>query len=55
MKSEQAVNVVQRQGVPVDTQLNWGAGSNKQHVTTKNTVKLDHETKELKDFSVILI
>ncbi|CAH1119432.1 unnamed protein product [Phaedon cochleariae] len=54
MKSEQAVNAARRQGVAVDTQLKWGAGSNKQHVTTKNTAKLDRETEELKHEAISL-
>ncbi|XP_023017371.1 multiprotein bridging factor 1 [Leptinotarsa decemlineata] len=54
MKSEQAVNAARRQGVAVDTQLKWGAGSNKQHVITKNTAKLDRETEELKHDTVPL-
>ncbi|XP_045463612.1 endothelial differentiation-related factor 1 homolog [Harmonia axyridis] len=54
MKSEQAVNAARRQGVQVDTQLKWGAGSNKQHVATKNTAKLDRETEELKHETVSL-
>ncbi|KAK9745998.1 helix-turn-helix protein [Popillia japonica] len=37
MKSEQAVNAARRQGIAVETQQKWGAGSNKQHVATKNT------------------
>ncbi|PSN40497.1 Endothelial differentiation-related factor 1 [Blattella germanica] len=48
MKSEQAINAARRQGVAVDTQQKWGAATNKQHVTTKNTAKLDRETEELK-------
>ncbi|KAJ8941180.1 hypothetical protein NQ314_010479 [Rhamnusium bicolor] len=54
MKSEQAVNAARRQGVAVETQLKWGAGSNKQHVTTKNTAKLDRETEELKHETIPL-
>lgn len=54
MKSEQAVNAARRQGVPIDTQTKWGAGSNKQHVTTKNTAKLDRETEELKHDTIPL-
>ncbi|CAG9815911.1 unnamed protein product [Phaedon cochleariae] len=54
MKSEQAVNAARRQGVAVDTQLKWGAGSNKQHVTTKNTAKLDRETEELNHETISL-
>lgn len=54
MKTEQAINAARRQGVPVDTQLKWGAGSNKQHVTTKNTAKLDRETEELKHETISL-
>ncbi|KAK7584194.1 hypothetical protein V9T40_005157 [Parthenolecanium corni] len=48
MKTEKAINVARRQGIPIDTQQKWGAGSNKQHATTKNTAKLDRETEELK-------
>jgi len=48
LKSEQAVNRARREGAPVDTQQKWGGGQNKQHVTTKNTAKLDRETDELK-------
>ncbi|KAK7791932.1 hypothetical protein R5R35_002425 [Gryllus longicercus] len=48
MKSEQAINAARRQGVAIDTQTKWGAGTNKQHVTTKNTAKLDRETEELR-------
>ncbi|KAL1518221.1 hypothetical protein ABEB36_001879 [Hypothenemus hampei] len=54
MKSEQAVNAARRQGLAVDTQLKWGAASNKQHVTTKNTAKLDRETEELKHETISL-
>ncbi|CAG9764665.1 unnamed protein product [Ceutorhynchus assimilis] len=54
MKTEQAVNAARRQGIAVDTQLKWGASSNKQHVTTKNTAKLDRETEELKHESIPL-
>ncbi|XP_033223782.1 endothelial differentiation-related factor 1 homolog [Belonocnema kinseyi] len=54
MKSEQAVNAARRQGVAVDTQSKWGGGANKQHVTTKNTAKLDRETEELKHETVPL-
>jgi len=48
MKSEQAVNAARRQGAQVETQQKWGAGSNKQHIATKNTAKLDRETEELR-------
>lgn len=48
LKTESAVNQARRQGVAIDTQQKYGAGSNKQHVTTKNTAKLDRETEELK-------
>jgi hypothetical protein len=34
MKSEQAVNADRRQGVPIDTQLIWGAGVIKQEKGT---------------------
>ncbi|CAB3366116.1 Hypothetical predicted protein [Cloeon dipterum] len=47
-KSEQAVNAARRQGMSVDTTQKWGAATNKQHQTSKNTAKLDRETDELK-------
>nr|CAD7576850.1 unnamed protein product [Timema californicum] len=50
----QAVNAARRQGVAVDTQSKWGAATNKQHLTTKNTAKLDRETEELKHDKVPL-
>ncbi|XP_012228851.1 endothelial differentiation-related factor 1 homolog isoform X1 [Linepithema humile] len=43
-----AVNDARRQGFTVETQAKWGGGANRQHVTTKNTAKLDRETEELK-------
>ncbi|XP_043463174.1 endothelial differentiation-related factor 1 homolog isoform X2 [Leptopilina heterotoma] len=49
-----AVNAARRQGVAVETQVKWGGGANKQHVTTKNTAKLDRETEELKHDKVSL-
>ncbi|XP_015122392.1 endothelial differentiation-related factor 1 homolog [Diachasma alloeum] len=54
LKSEKAINNARRQGVAVDTQVKWGGGANKQHVTTKNTAKLDRETEELKHETVPL-
>ncbi|XP_055387139.1 endothelial differentiation-related factor 1 homolog [Condylostylus longicornis] len=48
MKSEAAINAARRQGVAIETQQKYGAATNKQHVTTKNTAKLDRETEELK-------
>lgn len=54
LKSQQAVNQARRQGVAVETQAKWGGGANKQHVTTKNTAKLDRETEELKHEKVPL-
>uniref|UniRef100_A0A8D9AFT6 Endothelial differentiation-related factor 1 homolog n=1 Tax=Cacopsylla melanoneura TaxID=428564 RepID=A0A8D9AFT6_9HEMI len=53
-KSEQAVNQARRQGLAVDTQSKFGAGTNKQPGTTKNTAKLDRETEELKHDKVPL-
>ncbi|XP_055700992.1 endothelial differentiation-related factor 1 homolog [Phlebotomus papatasi] len=48
MKTESAINQAKRQGLQVDTQQKYGAGTNRQHVATKNTAKLDRETEELK-------
>ncbi|XP_067015040.1 endothelial differentiation-related factor 1 [Anabrus simplex] len=54
LKSEQAINAARRQGVAIDTQTKWGAATNKQVVTTKNTAKLDRETEELRHEKVSL-
>jgi len=48
MKTETAINQARRQGLQIDTTQKYGAGTNKQHVITKNTAKLDRETEELK-------
>lgn len=53
-KVESAVNAARRQGMPVETQAKFGGGSNRQHVVTKSTAKLDRETEELKHDSVPL-
>lgn len=54
LKSEQAINRARREGAAIDTQQKWGGGQNKQHVTTKNTAKLDRETEQLKHDKVSL-
>ncbi|XP_055686994.1 endothelial differentiation-related factor 1 homolog [Lutzomyia longipalpis] len=54
MKTESAINQAKRQGLQVDTQQKYGAGTNKQHVATKNTAKLDRETEELKHEKISL-
>lgn len=48
MKTESAINQARRQGLSIETTQKFGAGTNKQHVATKNTAKLDRETEELK-------
>ncbi|XP_050541340.1 endothelial differentiation-related factor 1 homolog [Daktulosphaira vitifoliae] len=52
MKSEQAINKARREGATIETQVKWGAATNKHQVTTKNTAKLDRETEELKHETV---
>jgi len=47
LRSQQAINAAQRQGLDIETNKKWAAGGNKQHSTTKNTTKLDRETEEL--------
>ncbi|KAK2712942.1 endothelial differentiation-related factor 1 homolog [Artemia franciscana] len=47
-KSEQVVNAARRTGAAIDTQVKYGAATNKHPVTTLNTAKLDRETEELK-------
>jgi len=47
LRSQQAVNAAQRQGLDIETNKKWAAGGNKQHATSKNTTKLDRETEEL--------
>ncbi|XP_070499761.1 endothelial differentiation-related factor 1 homolog [Chironomus tepperi] len=48
LKTESAVNQARRQGFEVETHQKFNAGTNKQHLPTKNTAKLDRETEELK-------
>jgi len=47
LKTQQAINAAQRQGSDIETSKKWSAGQNKQHLTTKDTAKLDRETEEL--------
>jgi len=47
LRSQQAVNAAQRQGLDIETNKKWAAGGNKQHSVSKNTTKLDQETDEL--------
>jgi len=48
MKTESAINQARRQGLEVETHQKFNAGTNKQHLPTRNTAKLDRETEELK-------
>jgi len=54
LKSESAINQARRQGVEVETQQKYGAGTNKQHVPAIKISKLDRETEELKHEKVPL-
>jgi len=54
MKSESAIAQARRQGLQVETEQKYGAGSNKQHGTNVNMAKLDRETEELKHQSISL-
>jgi len=47
MKSQQAINAAQKQGIPIETNKKYGAATNKHTATTLNTTKLDRETEEL--------
>jgi len=47
MRSQQAINQAQRQGLDIETSKKWSAGQNKQHSAAKDTAKLDRETEEL--------
>lgn len=47
MRSQQAINAAQRQGLDVETSKKYSGGQNKQHSAAKNTAKLDRETEEL--------
>uniref|UniRef100_A0A336LN95 CSON014800 protein n=1 Tax=Culicoides sonorensis TaxID=179676 RepID=A0A336LN95_CULSO len=53
MKTESAINQARRQGLEVETTQKYGAGTNKQHVATKNTAKLDRESDELKHKTIL--
>jgi putative transcription factor len=47
LKSQQAINAAQRQGLAIETSKKFTAGQNKQHEAAKNVTKLDRETEEL--------
>ncbi|KAL4219538.1 Endothelial differentiation-related factor 1 [Mactra antiquata] len=47
LRTQQALNSAQRQGIPIETEKKYAGGQNKQHSTSKNTAKLDRETEEL--------
>ena len=47
MKTQQAVNLAQRKGIPVETSKKFNAATNKKPGTSLNTAKLDRETEEL--------
>lgn len=47
MKSQQAINAAQKQGIPIETSKKYNAATNKHVSTSLNTAKLDRETEEL--------
>ncbi|KAI1306001.1 Endothelial differentiation-related factor 1 -like protein [Halotydeus destructor] len=47
LRTQKAINTALRQGVAVDTEKKYNAGTNKVTGTTLNTTKLDRETEEL--------
>ncbi|KFM78807.1 endothelial differentiation-related factor 1-like [Stegodyphus dumicola] len=47
LRSQQAINAAQRQGLAIETTKKFNAATNKQHQTTLNTSKLDKETEQL--------
>jgi putative transcription factor len=47
LRTQQAVNAAQRQGIPVETSKKFNAATNKNHVGSLNTAKLDRESEEL--------
>ncbi|GIX93491.1 endothelial differentiation-related factor 1 homolog [Caerostris darwini] len=47
LRSQQAINAAQRQGLAIETTKKFNAATNKQHLTTLNTSKLDKETEQL--------
>ena len=53
-KSTAAVNAARRRGDNISTEQRYGAGGNRQHQTTLNTLRLDEETEELKHEKVSL-
>ena len=46
-KTQQAVNLAQRKGLPIETTKKFNAAQNKKPSTSINTAKLDRETEEL--------
>lgn len=54
LKKESVINQAKRSGLAVETQQRYNGSSNKQHVNTLNTARLDQETEELKHKHVSL-
>ncbi|CAD5226397.1 unnamed protein product [Bursaphelenchus xylophilus] len=54
LKTPSELNAAQRRGLELETNKKHFAGSNRQHKTDKNTLKLDEETEELKHEKVAL-
>ncbi|XP_015914714.1 endothelial differentiation-related factor 1 homolog [Parasteatoda tepidariorum] len=47
LRSQQAINAAQRQGLAIETTKKYNAATNKHSQTTLNTSKLDKETEQL--------
>ncbi|XP_023222349.1 endothelial differentiation-related factor 1 homolog isoform X1 [Centruroides sculpturatus] len=47
LRTQQAINAAQRQGLAIETTKKYNAATNKQHQTSMNTAKLDRETEQL--------
>ncbi|XP_062589980.1 endothelial differentiation-related factor 1 homolog [Saccostrea cucullata] len=54
LRSQQAINSAQRQGLTVETSKKYDGGHNRQVKGDKNTAKLDRETEELHHDTVSL-
>ncbi|VDK23158.1 unnamed protein product [Taenia asiatica] len=54
LKDNATISAAARQGIEIQTEKKWAAGSNKQHMNPKNISKLDEETEDFHHATVPL-
>nr|CDS16041.1 endothelial differentiation factor [Echinococcus granulosus] len=54
LRDNATINAATRQGIEIQTEKKWAAGSNKQHANPKNISKLDEETEDFHHATISL-